>query len=525
LGNDLVNLYQLIEDKIPHYQVEKRYVHKFGHSIWVLQSASLIRGDDNQARQVIFQVQNISDRKRAEEQIHYAAFHDALTGLPNRTLLSDRLSMAVERSKRLKDYRFAVLFIDLDRFKVVNDSLGHDMGDKLLIDLSRRLETCARKVDTVARLGGDEFAILLDGIVHQNTALEVAGRIQECLKQSFELEGQEFFTTASIGIAYSETGYERPEDILRDADTAMYRAKANGKARHEVFDVKMHTHALETLKLENDLRRAVENGEIIPFYQSIVSLETGRITGFEALARWRHPTRGLVSPADFIPLAEETGLIVPLGLKMLEDSCRQTYEWQQKFKLPLTISVNLSGNQFKQKTVVQKVTDVLIKTNLMPKDLRLEITESVLMDNAAAAAQILRELKSIGVQLSIDDFGTGYSSLSYLHRFPFDILKIDRSFVSRMNTDKESRGIVKTIVALAQELEKSVIAEGVETENHKEMLTGMSCPYAQGFLFSRPLEAAAAENLLQTDMAANKILPAVDILKNNINLVEEVYAM
>lgn len=523
-GNDLVNLYQLIEGKIPHYQVEKRYVHKFGHSIWVLQSASLIRGEDNQPRQVIFQIQDISDRKRAEEQIHYAAFHDALTGLPNRTLLSDRLSMAVERAKRLKDYRFAILFVDLDRFKIVNDSLGHDMGDKLLVDLSRRLEACARKVDTVARLGGDEFAILLDAIVDAKSATEVAERIQESLKQPFDLDGQEFFTTASIGIAYSDTGYDKPEDILRDADTAMYRAKANGKARHEVFDVNMHTRALEALKMESDLRRAVENGEITPFYQSIVSLETGKIVGFEALARWQHPTKGLVSPADFIPLAEETGLIIPLGLKMLEDACRQTYRWQQKYKQPLTISVNLSGNQFKQKTIVEKITGILIETGLVPKDLRLEITESVLMNNAAAE-QILNELKRIGVQLSIDDFGTGYSSLSYLHRFPFDILKIDRSFVSRMNTDKESRGIVKTIITLAQELEKSVVAEGVETESHREQLKRLSCQYGQGFLFSRPLEAKEAEKLLQSDLLPSIDLSSMSVIKNTINRTEEVYAM
>jgi diguanylate cyclase (GGDEF)-like protein/PAS domain S-box-containing protein len=526
LGVDLVNLNQLIEGKISHYQIEKRYVHKFGHSIWVLQSASLIRDELNQPRQVIFQVQDISDRKRAEEQIHYAAFHDALTGLPNRTLLADRLSMAVERSKRVEDYKFAIMFVDLDRFKIVNDSLGHDMGDKLLVDLSRRLESCARKVDTVARLGGDEFAILLDNIHSPENATEVAERIQEALKKPFDLDGQEFFTTASIGIAYSETGYDRPEDILRDADTAMYRAKANGKARHEVFDVNMHTRAVEALKLENDLRRAVENGEIVPFYQSIVSLSTGQVVGFEALARWRHPTRGFVSPADFIPLAEETGLIVPLGMQMLEESCRQTYEWQKKFKQPLTISVNLSGNQFKQKNIVEMVTDILIKTNLMPHDLRLEITESVLMHNAAAAEQILSELKSIGVQLSIDDFGTGYSSLSYLHRFPFDILKIDRSFVSRMNTDKESRGIVKTIITLAQELEKAVVAEGVETDSHRDLLRKLSCQFGQGFLFSRPVEAADAEKLLKTALPKTEVLiQHIGVIEKNNNRSEKVYVV
>ena len=494
LGNDLVKLYQLLEGKVASYQIEKRYVHKFGHSIWVLQSASIMRDEENQPRQVIFQIQDISDRKRAEEQIHYAAFHDALTGLPNRTLLSDRLSMAVERTKRVKDYKFAILFVDLDRFKIVNDSLGHDMGDKLLVDLSRRLESCARKVDTVARLGGDEFSILLDGITETSGATEVAERIQETLKQPFDLDGQEFFTTASIGIAFSESGYDRPEDILRDADTAMYRAKANGKARHEVFDVNMHTRAMEALRLESELRRAIETDEIVPFFQPIVSLVNGEISGFEALARWRHPQRGLVSPVDFIPLAEETGLIVPLGIRMLEQACEQICYWQKKYERPLTMSVNLWVKQFKQKNIIEKVSEIIDATELNPNDLRLEITESVLMDNPAAAAETLKELKALGVQLSIDDFGTGYSSLSYLHRFPFDVLKIDRSFVSRMNTDKESRGIVKTIITLAQELEKSVIAEGVETKQHQESLVKFNCEFGQGFLFSRPLEPEGAEN-------------------------------
>ncbi|HEX8267731.1 MAG TPA: EAL domain-containing protein, partial [Pyrinomonadaceae bacterium] len=505
LGNDLANLYKLLEGKIPNYQLEKRYSHKSGHTIWVLQSASLIRDADGNPRHVVFQIQNISDRKKAEELIHHAAFHDALTGLPNRTLFSDRLSMAVERAKRSNEYLFAVVFVDLDRFKVVNDSLGHDMGDKLLVDLSRRIENCVRSVDTVARLGGDEFAILLDGISRNRDAIEIADRMQESLKKPFDLDGHEFITSASIGIAYSTMGYERPEDILRDADTAMYRAKANGKARYEVFDNNMHTRAIEALTLENELRYALENNEIVPFYQSVVDLKTGKIVGFEALARWTHPKRGLVSPADFVPLAEETGLIAPLGLSILKQACEQTVEWQKRLNFPeLTISVNLSGRQFKQPNLIEEIKEILLKAGLHPNSLRLEITETIVMDNPNAAIGMLKQLKGMGIQLSVDDFGTGYSSLSYLHRFPFDILKIDRSFVSRMTTDKESQGIVKTILALANELNKKVVAEGIEKTEHWETLEKLSCQYGQGYLFSKPLDANSTEELLKNELCRQR---------------------
>lgn len=502
LEKDLANLYKLLNDKIPNYQLEKRYSHKNGDDVWVLQSASLIRDADCQPRHVILQIQDISDRKKAEQVIHHAAFHDALTGLPNRSLFADRLSMAIERAKCASDYLFAVVFVDLDRFKIVNDSLGHNMGDKLLVDLSRRVEKCVRSVDTIARLGGDEFAILLDGISKSDDAVEIADRIQAALQaEPFMLGGHEFFTTASIGIAYSATGYERPEDILRDADTAMYRAKANGKARYEVFDNHMRARAVDALTLENELRHALENGEIVPHYQSIVSLETGEITGFEALARWEHPQRGLISPAEFIPMAEETGLIVPLGISILRQACRQIHEWQKTLGCPdLTISVNLSGRQFRQADLVEAIEKVLFETGLRPHSLRLEITETIVMDNTAAAVEMLRRLKTIGVQLAVDDFGTGYSSLSYLHRFPFDILKIDRSFVSRMAIDRESRGIVRTIAALAAELGKEVVAEGVETEAHRDALLRLSCRYGQGFLFSKPINSEAAEKLLRDSM-------------------------
>jgi EAL domain-containing protein (putative c-di-GMP-specific phosphodiesterase class I) len=315
--------------------------------------------------------------------------------------------------------------------------------------------------------------------------------------------------------------------MLRDADIAMYRAKSSGKGQHEIFNKAMRDEVSNRLRLETELRLGLERGEFSVFYQPIMQIAANRLIGFEALVRWFHPQRGLVSPGEFIPIAEETGLIIPLGEWILRESCRQVRDWQRRFpaQSDLTISVNLSCKQFMQLDLADRVDEILRETGLEARFLRLEVTESHVMENSNVAITIMNRLRALGVQLSIDDFGTGYSSLSYLHRFPFDILKIDRSFVSRMNNDKESRGIVKTIIALAQELEKSVIAEGVETENHKEMLARMSCPFAQGFLFSRPLEAAAAEILLQTDMTAIKTLPTVDIVKNNINLIEEVYAM
>jgi diguanylate cyclase (GGDEF)-like protein/PAS domain S-box-containing protein len=529
LGLTLVKIQELLDGVIKSFQLENRYVHKQGHVIWVLSSASAVRSEDGKPRHMVFQVQNISDRKHAEDQIHYAAFHDALTGLPNRTLLSDRMSMAVERAKRSSDYKFAVLFIDLDRFKVVNDTMGHEMGDKLLVDLSHRLKECVRSVDTVARLGGDEFAVLLDGITDTEAVIEIASRIQDSLSQPFDLDGQEFFTSASIGISFSSMGYERPEDILRDADTAMYRAKANGRARHEIFDLGMHARAVESLKLENDLRQAIEKGEIEPYFQPIVALPSGKITGFEALARWNHPERGLVSPNDFIPLAEETGLIVPLGMAILKTSCRQLHQWQKMFETetPLTMSINLSAKQFAQKNLVEEIRKVIRNAKIAPDCIRLEVTESLVMENAAAAIDTLKQLKSIGVQLSIDDFGTGYSSLSYLHRFPFDILKIDRSFVSRMSTDKDSRSIVETIITLANKLGKSTIAEGVETEAHKTLLSEFSCDYGQGYLFSKPLDASASEEFLRNRAASQNdaYQPADAMSQGGIEAVANQYAM
>ncbi|HWQ32370.1 MAG TPA: EAL domain-containing protein [Blastocatellia bacterium] len=500
LGLDATSLYRLIEGSLLTSQVEKRYRSRAGHDVWVLQSASLVRDAENRPLHFIFQIQDITDRRQAEERIHHAAFHDALTGLPNRILLNDRLSVAVERARRQPDYQFAVLFIDLDRFKIVNDSLGHQYGDELLVQVSKRLRHCVRAVDTVARLGGDEFAILLDGLEGVENAAPTADRIQEQLTAPFNLCGQEVFISGSIGIAFSRSGYDKPEDILRDSDTAMYRAKSNGKARHEFFDQSMHSEALEQLQLENDLRRAIERQEFQVQYQPIVSLSDRQIRGFEALVRWHHPQRGLVPPSEFIPFAEETGLITLIGQFVLREACRQIAEWQRQFPTeePLTVSVNLSPRQLKEADIAEQIERVLRDTGLHPACLRLEITEGLVMENTEKAAQILARLKAIGVQLSLDDFGTGYSSLSYLHRFPFDILKVDRSFVMRMGQDQSSTRIVKTILLLASELDMAVVAEGVETESQLEHLCQLNCAYGQGYLFSKPLTAQAAVAILRS---------------------------
>jgi len=429
--------------------------------------------------------------QESKDHFRHAAFHDALTNLPNRALLAENLKFVIERAKQHEDYQFAVLFLDLDRFKNVNDSLGHSIGDQLLITMARRLESCIREVDMVARLGGDEFAILLDGIPNQAEATNMARRIQEKLQSPFNLSGHEVFTTTSIGIAVSSTGYDDPENMLRDADTAMYRAKAQGKACYEVFDKGMHTHAVYVLQMENDLRRAIEREELRVYYQPIVALENGQLAGFEALIRWQHPERGFINPSDFIPLAEDTGLIVPLGLWILKRACQQLcqWQWQSPANRSLFMSVNLSGKQVAQPDLVENIRDILDETHVDAKHLKLEITESAVMENAEMAARLLKRLKALGVQLSIDDFGTGYSSLSYLHRFPVNTLKIDRSFVGRIGEAAENIEIVRTVISLAENMGMEVVAEGIETLSQLTQLRKLKCQYGQGYLFSRPVDA------------------------------------
>jgi diguanylate cyclase (GGDEF)-like protein len=438
--------------------------------------------------------------EETKEHFRHAAFHDSLTGLPNRAMFTELLKAEMENSKRRDAHMFAVLFLDLDRFKNINDSLGHTHGDLLLVAFAERLERTLRPVDTLARFGGDEFAILLSGMQDATDAVRVAQRISEELSQPFVLDKNSAFATSSIGIALSSSGYDRPEDILRDADTAMYRAKENGKARYEVFDHGMHARAVSRLQLESDLRQAVEQKEFCVYYQPIVSLQTGRLAGFEALVRWNHPRRGLVSPADFIPVAEETGLIVPIGEWVLQEACRHIRQCQSKYPShrSLSLSVNLSARQVAQPDLLDRIKDALATSKLNPHCLKLEITESVVMENAEAATLMFKQLRALGVQLSIDDFGTGYSSLSYLHRFPLNYLKIDRSFVSRLTTDNDN-AIVRTISTLARNLGMEVIAEGIETEEQYQQLRMLGCEYGQGFLFSKPVNSQGVLHLLAQD--------------------------
>jgi diguanylate cyclase (GGDEF)-like protein/PAS domain S-box-containing protein len=501
LDANLTDMYQMLEGSLVTSTREKRYIHKDGHVVWATVSASSVFDEQSKPMHFILQAQDITERKQAEDQLHHAAFYDSLTGLPNRALFTDHLQLAVSKAKQHQDHLFGVLFLDIDRFKNVNDSLGHVVGDQLLKAVAGRLENCVRSEDTVSRFGGDEFAILLNGLSHSADALAIAERLLREVESPFKLSGYDVFTSTSIGIALSTIGYNSPEEILRDADTAMYRAKAQGKGRYEVFDKVMHARAISRLQLESDLRHALERNEFEVYYQPIMRMEAGDISGFEALIRWRHPERGLVSPMDFIPVAEDTELIIPIGQWVLHEACRQVREWQVAFPSdsPLTISVNLSGKQFKQPDLVGKVKQVLYQTGLDPRCLRLEITESMVMEDAEAATTMLRQLRSLDVQLSIDDFGTGYSSLSYLHRFPINILKIDKSFVSRMVVDEESMGIVETIITLATKLKMDVVAEGIETNEQCDKLKALQCGYGQGYLFSRPVPPGDAVKLIDNE--------------------------
>jgi diguanylate cyclase (GGDEF)-like protein/PAS domain S-box-containing protein len=471
-----------------------------GRDGWVTAYYSPHKAPNGEIIGVVAIIHDVTQRKRAEDQLLHNAFHDSLTGLPNRALFLDRLERLIKHVHRHPEYTFAVLFLDLDRFKVVNDSLGHGVGDDLLIAIGHRLEACLREGDSVARLGGDEFAILLDDVKDVNEATRVADRIERELTAPFFLRGHEVFTSTSIGIALSSLSYSKPGDLLRDADTAMYRAKSGGRGRYEVFDRAMHLEAVEQLKIETDLRRAAERNELLLHYQPIISLDSGKLVGFESLVRWQHPRHGLLQPADFIPLAEETGMIVPVGWWVLREACTQMKKWLEAYPLhrDLTVSVNLSSRQFTQPDLVEQIDLILQETGCPASALKLEITESVIMHDAPQAASMLHALKARGIGLCIDDFGTGYSSLSYLNSFPIDTLKIDRSFVAQVDEDGSSIELIETIVALSRILGMSAVAEGVETPEQLELVRRLGSQYAQGFYFAVPLEVAAAETMLRT---------------------------
>jgi diguanylate cyclase (GGDEF)-like protein/PAS domain S-box-containing protein len=485
------------QGRTPHFESEHRMAHKDGTFRWILSRGLAIRDATGKPLRMAGSQTDITEGKVS----------DPLTGLPNRLLFLDRLGRLMKQAKSRKDRMFAILFLDLDAFKMINDSIGHLIGDQLLVGVAKRLEKCLRSTDTLARLGqtftlarlgGDEFTVLLEDLKNASDANRAAERLMKALASPFILGGKEVFTSASIGIALSNPAYEQAEEIMRDADTAMYRAKSLGKTRYVVFDADMRASVTARLELETDLRRALERKEFRNVYQPIVSLASGQIAGFEALLRWQHPTRGLLEPKEFISVAEESGLIRELGWWNLREACQQISKWKAHSDAysDLIISVNLSVKQFLQPNLVEDIRKLLEELVLPPESLKLEITESTVMGDPTAAVEMLLQMKSLGIRLAIDDFGTGYSSLSYLHRFPLDTLKIDRSFISGICDGGDGMEIARTIMPLAHNLRLDVIAEGVETAEQVALLKQLQCKYAQGYYFSKPLVAEEAEALL-----------------------------
>ncbi len=487
-----------LEGLTPHLENQHRLMHRDGTYHWLLCRGMAVHDGNGKPIRLAGSLTDITKQKLAEEQLLHDAFHDALTGLPNRPLITDRIGKAIWRSKRREDYLFAVLSIDLDSFKVINDGLGHLAGDRLLLAIAKRLEDGLRTNDSIARVGGDEFIILLDGLKHDHDAANVAKRLSDALAKPYRLCGQQVFTTPSIGIALSSTGYDRPEDMIRDADTAMFKAKTAGRGKFQVFDRAMHEQAIERLQLEGALRYAIDSRQFIVHYQPIVNLESGLLAGFEALVRWPHPTRGLMHPAQFIPIAEETGLIIGIGKWVLEEACEQLKQWSRKFAehAPLMMSVNLSGRQLAQPDMIDNARRAIERSQVDATRLKLEITESVLMEHAGAAGKQLQALRELGIGLSIDDFGTGYSSLSYLHRFSLDTLKVDQSFISEIREAGQKPQVVQAIVSLAHNLDMDVVAEGVTSQAQLEAARSLGCEYGQGFYFSPPIPAIQADEMI-----------------------------
>jgi len=470
-----------------HFEVELRMRHYDGEERWMLCRGTTVYDEQGAPQRMAGSISDISQRKRVEAQLRHSAYHDALTGLPNRSLLLDRLDQAIQRARDVPGHEFALLFLDLDRFKTVNDSLGHLTGDLLLISIARRLQSIVRRSDTVARLGGDEFVILLDHIADERDVTRMAQRIEEILREPFNLDGHEVFTSGSIGISMGVGRYEQPEDLLRDADLAMYRAKVLGRGRHEVFSEQLHLEARQRLQLETDLHRALERQEFMLYYQPIMSLTTGRIIGVEALVRWQHPTRGLVSPLDFIPLAEETGLIRPIGRWVLRHACAQAQEWHRLGKHHLAVSVNVSVRELQSPGFAEVVEATLEETGLLAHCLILEMTESAYMEQVSLTSAVIERLRRLGVQIAFDDFGTGYSSLSYLRHFQVNRIKIDRSFIHDMTSNANDLAITGAMIAMAHQLNITVVAEGVETQEQLQLLGVYQCDAAQGYLISRPV--------------------------------------
>ena len=445
----------------------------------------------------------------SKENFRHAAFHDGLTDLPNRNLFLETLKFLLEKSKHDSKYQFAILFLDLDRFKTINESLGHSVGDKLILHVAKRLSNLVKEGDLVARFSGDEFAVILNKVKDKEEVVNFADQIKQKISDPFTLGGRQVFTDVSIGIAMANPRYKDAEDILRDADIAMYYSKEQNKD-YVIFDQMMHTRAVTLLQIETDLRYAVDRGELCTFYQPVIDNETLDLVGFEALIRWNHPKRGLVPPGEFISVSEQTGLIIPITLWILRDSCSQLVEWQKlsPANKDLFVSVNLSGKHFAHNNLVEQIEKIIVETKINPAYLKLEITESAVMENAERVISMLEQLKGLGIKLSIDDFGTGYSSLSYLHRFPIDTLKVDRSFVSTMESGSENGEIVRTIVSLAKSLNLDVIAEGIETIHQLHQLRILGCEYGQGYLFSRPVPVNEAEEIIADKKRWQNVIPS-----------------
>jgi diguanylate cyclase (GGDEF)-like protein/PAS domain S-box-containing protein len=497
LSSDLAALEELLSGELASYETEKRYVHAQGHVVWVQVNVTVVQDGDGRPLHFIAQTQDVTERKRAQDELAHQALHDPLTGLPNRLLFLDRLEVALARLGR-RDGAVAVLFLDLDRFKLVNDSHGHEVGDQVLMEMAARLRGLLRPSDTLSRLGGDEFTILCEEVSCDEDATTVAERIADALAEPFPLADREVFLSASIGIALGRDRAMSASALLRDADAAMYSAKERGRSRYTIFDGAMRLRGAERLETETALRRAIERGELRLHYQPEVDLATGGAVGVEALVRWAHPERGLVAPGEFIPVAEDTGLIVPIGEWVLREACRQAHAWQGEYgDEPLRMAVNLSGRQLADENLHDAVAGALADADLPPDLLCLEITESAVTEDPARAQATLRALKRLGVRLAIDDFGVGFSSLSQIRELPpVDVIKIDRSFIAGLGRNQEDEAIVASVISLAQSLEVETIGEGVETAEHARRLLELGCDHAQGFHFARPAPAVEAGKLL-----------------------------